>query len=81
MKPVAAALFLLILTGCTSTSSSSPDLDLNQKIEVKCVSSNVRPNGCTTSHEIELAARFDTNTGTLPGPADLRAPGAGGSEF
>lgn len=81
MKPAAAAFFLLILTGCSATSSAGPELDVSQKIEVECVASNFEPNGCTTSHELGVIATFATNPGALPSAADLRAPGAGESEF
>jgi predicted component of type VI protein secretion system len=81
MKPAAAVIFLIVLAGCSSTSSGNPELDVSQKIEVECVASNFEPNGCTTSHKLGVAATFSTNPGTLPSADDLRAPGAGESEF
>ena len=81
MKPAAAVIFLIVLAGCSATSSGNPELDVSQKIEVECVASNFEPNGCTTSHELGVAATLTTNPGALPSAADLRVPGAGESEF
>ncbi|WP_421950409.1 hypothetical protein [Pelagibacterium sp.] len=81
MRVFAAALCLSVLAGCSSASQGGPELDVSQKIKVECVSSNFEPNGCTTSHELGIAATLSTNQGALPSAADLRAPGAGESEF
>lgn len=81
MKVLAATLCLPVLAACSSTSSGSPELSVSQKTKVECVASNFEPNGCTTSHELGVAATLTTNPGALPSAADLRAPGAGESEF
>jgi|TARA_A100001391_G_scaffold44812_4_gene26263 uncharacterized lipoprotein len=81
MRIVTAALCLIVLAGCSSTSTGSPELSVSQKTKVECVASNFEPNGCTTSHEFGLAATLATNQGALPSAADLRAPGADESEF
>jgi PBP1b-binding outer membrane lipoprotein LpoB len=81
MRIAGATLGLLVLAGCSSTSQGSPELSVSQKTKVECVASNFEPNGCTTSHELGLAATLTTNQAALPSAADLRVPGAGESEF
>ncbi|RDE08615.1 hypothetical protein DVH29_10660 [Pelagibacterium lacus] len=73
------ALTILVAACGSSHVASAPQL--NQELEIKCVASNARPSGCTTSHTIAVSTTITRTDGTLPSAADLRPPQAGESEF
>lgn len=80
MRTLAALAIMMLVTACGSSHVASPP-QLNQELEIKCVASNARPSGCTTSHTIAISTRITRTDGALPSTDDLRPPQSGESEF
>lgn len=83
MRIAFALVTALLCAGCASSSASPNVIEgtrVHQRTEVECVASNIKPSGCTTEYDIIFITSLNTGN-PLPSVDDLRAPGAGDSEF
>lgn len=75
-----AALFCASCTSAPNASHAFGESTVRYETEIKCVASNVAPSGCKSEYGIAVVTPVNTGS-RLPSVEDLRAPGAGASEF